>query len=105
MKPITDRQTIGEILELTTGLQQPINLEEVKRNYKRLVKKYHPDVNKTPEAAEYMKLVNRAYAIATGKEPIPQQPVQPPQQPVVIIRYYTYGTSSIYTSGTSTGWW
>jgi hypothetical protein len=40
--------------------------EEVKARYKQLVKQYHPDVNKKPEAAKYMKRINQAYAIADG---------------------------------------
>ena len=58
MKPILERQTIGEILELTTSPYEPVNQEEVKRNYKRLIMQYHPDRNKTPEAEEYTKRLN-----------------------------------------------
>lgn len=82
MKSILQRKTVKEILELSDNPK----LEEIKRNYKRLVKQYHPDINKSPEAAEYMKLLNKAYAIATGKEKptqqsIPQQPQQPQYNP------------------------
>jgi len=97
MKPITERNTVGEVLELSANP----TYEEIKANYKRLMKTYHPDVNKTLEALEYVKKINRAYAIATGKEQVPIQ--QPTQPQVVIIRY-----GFTYTSGGTTrvgGWY
>src|SRR6476661_903580 len=98
MKPILERQTVREILELS---QNP-TLEEVKANYKRLVKQFHPDVNKTPEAAEYMKRINRAYAIATGKEKVKQTVPPPPQQQTVVTHFtYRYWTSGSSSSGSS----
>jgi preprotein translocase subunit Sec63 len=102
VKPILERQTVREILELS---EYP-SLEEVKANYKRLVKQYHPDVNKTLEAAEFMKRINKAYAIATGKEKPPQQPLPPPppQRTYVVIRWgYGFGSSASSSSGT--GYW
>jgi pantothenate kinase len=91
------------IIEELDELSEHPTLEEVKANYKRLVKQYHPDVNKTPEAAEYMKRINQAYAIATGKEKPPQQPLPPPppQRTYVIIRW-GYGSAS---SSSGTGYW
>jgi hypothetical protein len=86
MQPKHLQQTIGQILELSPNPTQ----EEIKRNYKRLVKEYHPDLNKDPNAPEAMKLINKAYAIATGKEQPPQQPM-PPQQPTYTVTY-SYGT-------------
>src|SRR5215831_3627515 len=100
MRPKHEQQTIGEILELSANPTK----EEIERGYKRLVKKYHPDLNKNPHAEKAMKRINKAYAIATCKEPIPPQPIpQPQQQPVVIIRYYTYGTST--TTNRTGGWY
>lgn len=99
MKSILERRTVGEVLEVSGP---NFTQEEVKRNYKRLIKQFHPDVNKSPEAAEYTKQLNRAYAIATGKEQPPQQPVQrPPRQPVIIIRY-SFGNGYRYTTTAST---
>lgn len=34
---------------------------DIKKNYFNLAKKYHPDVNKTPEAAEKFAKINNAY--------------------------------------------
>jgi hypothetical protein len=107
MKPIAERRTVAEILELS---ERPTP-DEIKANYRRLVKQYHPDVNQTPEAAEYMVKLNRAYALATGRERMPQPRPQP--QPYVVVRvWYTFGswggygnaTSSSETT-TSNSWW
>lgn len=38
-------------------------LEIIQSAYKRLCKKYHPDVNHTPQAVEHMKKINAAYEI------------------------------------------
>jgi len=100
VKLILERQTVREILELS----EPPTLEEVKANYERLVKQYHPDVNKAPEAAQYMKRINQAYAIATGKEKPPQQvPPSAPQPVRVVIRYSYIRWSTSSSSGT--GYW
>ncbi len=101
MKPILERQTVKEILELSA---YP-TLEEVKANYKRLVKQYHPDRNKDPEAAEYMKRINQAYAIATGKEKPPQQVPPPPPQPVRVVIRFGYGFGWSASSSSGTGYW
>lgn len=46
------------------GLAPPVTLEGIKSRYKELVKKYHPDVNRTdPNAEELLKSVNMAYTI------------------------------------------
>lgn len=95
---IYTRETIIQILEL---LQNP-TLQQIKSNYLRLVKKWHPDINKAPEAVEKMKQINRAYAIATGKEQPRQQPTPPPQPQQYVVRFsYGYGGVS---SGSSSCW-
>lgn len=103
MKPILERRTIKEILELS---DRP-TLDEVKRNFKRLAMKYHPDRNKTPEAEEYMKRINQAYAIAMQKAPqsIPRpQPVRR-QTIVVVITYQQGGSSYTWTNNDFNSRW
>lgn len=46
-----------EVLGLTKGASQ----DEIKRAYRQLAKKYHPDVNKEPGAEEKFKEINEAY--------------------------------------------
>lgn len=50
------------------GLRIPINVEKIKKAYKKLVKKFHPDVNKENKDAEKIfKEVNHAYKILLKK--------------------------------------
>ncbi len=45
------------------GVDKNASEDEIKSAYRRLAKKYHPDLNKTPEAAEKFKEINEAYSV------------------------------------------
>lgn len=45
------------------GVEKGASADEIKSAYRRLAKKYHPDINKTPEAAEKFKVINEAYEV------------------------------------------
>ena len=45
------------------GVKKEATKEEIKKAYKKLAKKYHPDINKDPEAADKFKEVNEAAAV------------------------------------------
>jgi len=45
------------------GVEPSASPEEIKRAYLALVRQYHPDVNKSPEAREYFLLVQEAFAV------------------------------------------
>jgi len=48
----------------TMGLEPPLSLEKIKKRYKELAKKYHPDINKEDPAAEdLLKRINMSYTI------------------------------------------
>jgi len=47
----------------TLGVKKDASADEIKSAYRRLAKKYHPDLNKTPEAAEKFKEINEAYEV------------------------------------------
>lgn len=47
----------------TLGVSKGADADEIKSAYRRLAKKYHPDLNKTPEAAEKFKEINEAYEV------------------------------------------
>lgn len=47
----------------TLGVSKDASADEIKSAYRRLAKKYHPDLNKTPEAAEKFKEINEAYEV------------------------------------------
>ena len=60
----SEEQKSMVILDLKT----PINVEKIKKAYKKLVKKFHPDVNKENKNAEKIfKEVNYAYKILLRK--------------------------------------
>ncbi len=50
------------------GIGRDADKEEIKRAYRRLARKYHPDVNKEPGAEERFKEINRAYEVLSEPE-------------------------------------
>ena len=52
----------------TLGLNLPLNLEKIKKNYKKLVKIFHPDVNgNNKNAEEKFKEINKSYKLILQK--------------------------------------
>ena len=45
------------------GVDKNASADEIKSAYRRLAKKYHPDLNKAPDAAEKFKEINEAYEV------------------------------------------
>ncbi len=50
------------------GVSRDADKEEIKRSYRRLARKYHPDVNKEAGAEEHFKEINRAYEVLSEPE-------------------------------------
>jgi len=50
------------------GVPRDAPVEEVKKAYRKLARKYHPDVSKEPGAEARMKEVNEAYAVLSDPE-------------------------------------
>ena len=50
------------------GVDRGTDKEEIKRAYRRLARKYHPDVNKETGADERFKEINRAYEVLSEPE-------------------------------------
>jgi molecular chaperone DnaJ len=50
------------------GVSRNADKEEIKRAYRRLARKFHPDVNKDPGAEERFKEINRAYEVLSDPE-------------------------------------
>ena len=51
--------SLYQILEL----EQSASIEDIKRNYRRLAKKYHPDKSKDPASVSKFEKINSAYEI------------------------------------------
>lgn len=52
----------------TLGVEPNANLKEIKKQYRVLAKKYHPDVNQgSKESEEFFKIISAAYEVLTNK--------------------------------------
>ncbi len=56
---MTSKRDYYEIL----GISKNSSKDEIKRAYKEMAKKYHPDVSKEPDASEKFKEISEAYAV------------------------------------------
>ena len=50
------------------GVSRDASTDDLKRAYRRLARKYHPDINKEPGAEERIKEINRAYEVLSEPE-------------------------------------
>ena len=47
------------------GVDKNASSSEIKKAYRKLAKKYHPDINKDPNATEMFTKINEAYEFLT----------------------------------------
>lgn len=52
----------------TLGVARDATSDEVKKAFRRLARKYHPDISKEPDAEHRMKEVNEAYTVLSDAE-------------------------------------
>lgn len=71
------------------GISRDADKEEIKRAYRRLARKYHPDVNKEPGAEERFKEINRAYEVLS--------------EPEMKVRYDRFGEAGVSGAGAGAG--
>ena len=77
-----------EVLGLSKGASE----DEIKKAYRKLSKKYHPDINKEPDAEEKFKEVSEAYEILSD-----------PQKRAAYDQYGHAGTDPNYGAGGAGG--
>lgn len=86
------------------GIPENADEKAIKSAYKKLAKKYHPDLNKEPDAGEKMKEINKAYEIL--KDPKKRQLYDEYGEKAIeadfneeILNSYKYGWSNQNSSG------
>lgn len=52
----------------TLGVSKDASGDEIKKAYRRLARKYHPDINKEPDAEDKFKEINAAYEILSDEK-------------------------------------
>lgn len=52
----------------TLGVARDASQDEIKKAFRKLARKYHPDVSKEPDAEQKMKSVNEAYTVLSDPE-------------------------------------
>ncbi|MFB5645702.1 MAG: DnaJ domain-containing protein, partial [Nitrosopumilaceae archaeon] len=50
------------------GVSKTASADEIKSQYRKLALKFHPDRNKSKEAAEHFKEISEAYAVLSDSE-------------------------------------
>ncbi|MBN2825861.1 MAG: J domain-containing protein, partial [Campylobacterales bacterium] len=59
---------MAKSLYATLEINENASADEIKKAYRKLARKYHPDINKEPEAADKFKEINAAYEVLSDKE-------------------------------------
>ena len=50
------------------GVSKTASKDEIKKAYRKLSKKYHPDINKEPDAADKFKEIKEAYEVLSDDQ-------------------------------------
>lgn len=61
-------QSMAKSLYATLEVNEGASADEIKRAYRKLARKYHPDINKDPGAEEKFKEINAAYEVLSDSQ-------------------------------------
>ncbi len=61
-------EKMSKSLYETLGISEGASADEIKKAYRKLARKYHPDINKDPEAQDKFKEINAAYEVLSDSE-------------------------------------
>ena len=61
---MAEKRDYYEVLGISRGASE----DEIKKAFRKLAKKYHPDVNKDPDAADKFKEINEAYEVLSDPQ-------------------------------------
>ena len=59
---------MAKSLYTTLEVSEDATASEIKKAYRKLAKKYHPDMNKNPEAEDKFKEINAAYEVLGNEQ-------------------------------------
>ncbi len=65
---LKDKEFMSSSLYETLGLQKGASSDEIKKAYRRLARKYHPDINKEKGAEDKFKEINAAYEVLSDEK-------------------------------------
>lgn len=91
------------------GVKEDATVDEIRAGFRRLAKRFHPDRNKDPKAAEVMKILTHAYEVLSDErwraeydQKLARLRAPAMQMPIQIVVQQTWGATSVNNSASFT---